>query len=63
MTVEIVEVIRRSKQGQTEPFICRGADDALYFVKGRSAGRVTLIKELVAGHLATKLGLPIADFD
>jgi hypothetical protein len=63
VTVEIVEVIRRSEKGVTEPFICRGADDALYFVKGRAAGPLSLIREFVSGCLAKALGLPIAEFE
>jgi hypothetical protein len=47
LAIEIVEILRRSTQGMTEPFICRGEDDALYFVKGRSKA----------------LGLPIAPFE
>lgn len=50
-------------QGVTEPFICRGADNAIYFVKGRSAGGVSLVKEWVCGCLAKALELPIAPFD
>jgi hypothetical protein len=63
LAIEIVEIVRRSKQGMTEPFICRGDDDALYFVKGRSAGPVSLIKEWVCGGLARALQLPIAPFE
>lgn len=63
MAVEIVEIIRRSDQGVTEPFICRGEDGALYFVKGRSAGRLSLIREWICGNLAKALGLPVAHFD
>ncbi|MDN2582160.1 HipA family kinase [Aquibium sp. ELW1220] len=63
MAIEIVEVIGRSEQGVTQPFICRGADDALYYVKGRSAGQLSLVKEWVCGCLARELGLPIAPFE
>lgn len=38
MTVQIVEVIRRSEQGITLPYICRGDNDKVYFVKGIGAG-------------------------
>jgi len=60
--LEIVEVIRRSDQGVTEPFICRGEDDFLYFVKGFSAGRLSQIREWICACLAQKLGLPIPKF-
>lgn len=62
MTVQIIEILRRSEQGVTEPFICRGEDGALYFVKGRGAGCDSLIKEWLAGRLADAMGLPIAPF-
>jgi len=62
MTVEIVEVIRRSDQGVTLPFICRGDDGDIYFVKGRGAGRRSQIAEWIAGNLGRRLGLPIAPF-
>lgn len=60
--VEIIEIIGRSEQGVTRPFICRGADDQVYFVKGRGATRHGQICEWVAGQLALRLGLPVAPF-
>ncbi len=60
--VQIVEVIRRSTQGVTRPFICRGEDGHAYFVKGHGAGRHSLIAEYVCGKLAMAFGLPVADF-
>ncbi len=62
MTVEILEIIRRSDQGMTKPFICRGNDDEIYFVKGLGAGRDSLFKEWIAGKLGLAMGLPIAPF-
>lgn len=62
MPIEIDEVLRRSEQGVTEPYICRGSDGKLYFVKGRGAGYDSLVKEWVAGQLARQLGLPIPRF-
>jgi hypothetical protein len=62
MTVEIIEIIDRSEQGITLPFICRGDDDLVYFVKGRGAGRRSLICEWIASCLAKELGIPIAPF-
>jgi len=62
MTVQIIEILRRSKQGMTRPFICRGDDGNIYFVKGRGAGRRSLLAEYICGRLAIKFGLPIADF-
>lgn len=63
MTVEIIEVLRRSDQGITRPFICRGDDGETYFVKGVDAGRRSQICEWVAGRLAVLLGLPLAPFE
>ncbi len=62
MTVNIVEIISRSTQGITRPFICRGDDGWLYYVKGHGAGRQALIAEWIAGNLGKRLGLPIPDF-
>ncbi|OLP60321.1 hypothetical protein BJF93_15295 [Xaviernesmea oryzae] len=62
MPIEIDEVLRRSEQGATEPYICRGSDGKLYFVKGKGAGYDSLVKEWVAGQLARQLDLPIPRF-
>ena len=62
MSLVIVEVIERSIQGRTEPYICRGDDGEVYFVKGRSATRQGLINEWLCANLAQALGLPIAPF-
>lgn len=62
MTVEIEEVIRRSEQGITKPFICRGDDDQVYFVKGIASTRKSQISEWIAGNLGLALGLPIPPF-
>ena len=61
-TVVIEEILRRSDQGATRPFVCRGDDGALYYVKGRGAGRRSQVCEWVAAQLATVLGLPIAEY-
>jgi len=63
MTVEIVEVMDRSAQGITRPFVCRADNGEVYFVKGRDAGRRSQICEWVAGKLAREIGLPIAPFE
>lgn len=60
--IEIVEVIRRSEQGATRPYICRASNGDLYFVKGIGAGRRSQLCEWIAGRLAQSLGLPIAPF-
>lgn len=61
-TVFIEEILRRSEQGATRPFVCRGDDGALYYVKGLGAGRRSQICEWVAAQLATAFGLPIAEY-
>jgi len=62
LTVQIVEILGRSSQGISEPFLCRSDTDVLYYVKGRNAGRPDIINELLVGQLAQKVGLPIAPF-
>lgn len=63
MAIEIAEIIGRSEQGVTRPFICRGVNGSTYFVKGRGAGRRSQICELVASKLAVRFGLPVAPFE
>ena len=63
MTINIREIISRSNQGITRPFVCRGDDGHLYYVKGACAGRKALISEWLAGHIGKRLGLPIPEFD
>lgn len=62
MSIRIVEVIGRSTQGITRPFLCRGDNGHQYFVKGYGAGRRALISEWLAGQLGLRLGLPIPPF-
>lgn len=61
-TVFIEEVLGRAQQGVTEPFICRSDDGAVYFIKGKGAGRRSQICEWVSAQLATQFGLPIAEY-
>lgn len=61
MTVGIIEIIRRSDQGTTRPFLCRAENGHLYYVKGRYAGRKALCAEWIAGRLGRLLGLPIPE--
>lgn len=63
MTVEVTEIVRRSEQGVTRPFLCRSAHGAGYFVKGIiGAGAEALRAEWIGGKLAKALKLPIPDF-
>lgn len=62
MPLTIVEIIKQADQGLSSPFLCRGDDGALYFVKGRASGRASLWAEWLAGHLGRAFGLPIPPF-
>lgn len=60
--LEIIEIIGPSNQGTTKPYLCRGEDDALYYVKGRNSGRRSQCCEWIVGNLAIAFGLPVAPF-
>lgn len=57
--VTIERVDKRSAQGVLRPFLCTAESGTQYFVKGRGAGRSSLIAEWIAGHLGRILNLPI----
>lgn len=52
----------RAVQGRTRPFLCRADDGHSYYVKGKAAGRRSLICEWVAGALAREFGLGLPEF-
>ena len=58
-SIVIEEILGRSEQGVTLPFICRGDDCMVYYVKGAGAGCRSLICEWVAARLAVAFGLPV----
>jgi hypothetical protein len=60
--IQITEIISRSEQGATRPFICRADDGGRYYVKGAGAGRKALIAEWIAGNIAREMGLPVPPF-
>lgn len=62
MALRLVEILDRSVQGRTRPFYCRGEDGHFYYVKGRDAGKRSLICEWMGGSLATAFGLTIPHF-
>lgn len=62
MPLTIIEVIKQAEQGLSSPFLCRGDDGELYFVKGKASGRASLWAEWLGGHLGHALGLPIPTF-
>jgi hypothetical protein len=53
--ITITEVIGRSEQGATRPFLCRAHDWFPYFVKGAYAGKNSLCCEWVANRLAKRI--------
>ncbi|WP_309546573.1 HipA family kinase [Xanthomonas phaseoli] len=59
----IEEIQGRTQQGATRPFLCRGDDGFLYYVKGIGANRRSLICEWMAGRLAAGFGLNIPQFE
>lgn len=59
----VIEIVRRMKDGSTEPFLCQCDDGNLYVVKSKP--KMTpkeLVAEFVAAHLASDVGLSIPDF-
>lgn len=63
MNVAISEIVKRSEQGVTLPFLCRSANGAGWFVKGLvGAGAESLRAEWIGGKLAKALRLPIPTF-
>lgn len=60
--LEIIEILRPASQGRTIPFLCRGEDEELYYVKGRTAGARGQYCEWLVAHLAEAFGLPIPPF-
>ena len=60
--VEIVEVMGCSEQGLARPYVCRGEDGLLYYVKNRQSGRHSLWSEWLCGHLARAFGLNVPPF-
>ncbi|CAK0768205.1 HipA-like kinase domain-containing protein [Gammaproteobacteria bacterium] len=60
MGLTVVEILERSSQGMTEPYICRCDDGQIYFVKGHSATRPGLTTEWLCARLGEAFGLPIA---
>jgi hypothetical protein len=60
--VNIVEILDRSSQGMTRPFLCKDEQGRLFYVKGGNADRRSLIAEWLCARLATAFGLPIAPY-
>lgn len=62
MSLTVTEILGRSQEGQTRPYICRCDDGEVYIVKGRSVPRYQLTAEWICAKLCTELGLPIAQY-
>ena len=56
----VEEVIRRSEQGVSRPFLCRADNGETYYVKGRGSEYLTMIKEMVAGLMGTRFHRPLS---
>jgi len=61
--IEIKQVIRRSDQGVTRPFVCLDEHDRQLWVKGSASLARDLAAEWLCAQLAEEFGLPMADFD
>lgn len=60
--LQVVEIIRPTKSGMTQPYQCRLEDDQIYAVKGRGALAAGLLAEVCAASIGRAMGLPIPDF-
>jgi len=63
VTIQIIEILGPSEQGQARPYKCRGEDGAIYFVKGRQTTRACLWHEWICAHMAQRIGLHIPPFE
>ena len=61
--IQVSEVIRRSDQGVTRPFICRDEEGRQLWVKGAAWSKSELVAEWICAQLALQWGLPLAEFD
>lgn len=63
--VEIIEILSRcdEQMGVLQPFICRGSDGNLYYVKGSNCTPREQIAEWLAANLAHRFGLPTPQCD
>ena len=60
-TPQITQIIRRTDQGATRPFICRADDGKVYYVKGKSASTGERIREWMGANLASAFGLAVPE--
>ena len=60
-TPQITQIIRRTDQGATRPFICRADDGEICYVKGKSASTGERIREWMGANLASVFGLAVPE--
>lgn len=60
--LEIVEITGLSDQGKSKPYLCRGEDEQLYYVKGQNASSSARCREWIVGNLAKAFGLIVPPF-
>jgi len=58
----ITEVVGRSEQGMTLPFLCSCENESLHYLKGSYAGFRSLCCEWQGNNLARLIEIPIPDF-
>ncbi|QUM82025.1 hypothetical protein HWV01_17930 [Moritella sp. 5] len=59
LELDVEELVRRSTQGATSPWISRLSDDNTYYIKGVQALHKGLIIEYLCAQLGRSLGIPI----
>ena len=61
--IDIVAIHGRTEEGNgvSRPFRCEGEDGRDYFVKLKNTSYEGLVKDWVAGRLASEMGLPVAE--
>jgi len=55
----ITEVVARTEQGMTRPYLCMADDGQAWYVKSAGAHWRSVVCEWVAGRLAIEFGLPL----
>lgn len=60
--ISINEIVRKMRQGLTEPYLCKADDGNSYVVKSSNATYAGLVKEWIVAHLGQEFSLPIPQF-